>query len=55
MIKYTVENWLTPEGTWINENGIEPTDEVLLDTKYWEDPKVENDNQLQKALDLVSK
>lgn len=55
MIKYTVENWLTPKGTWINENGIEPTDEVALDTKYWEDPKAENDNQLQKALDLVSK
>lgn len=55
MIKYTVENWLTPNGTWINENGIEPTDEVLLEVKYWEDPKPENDNQLQKALDLVSK
>jgi len=55
MIKYTVENWLTPDGNWINEKGIEPTDEVLLDNKYWEEPKVENDNQLQKALDLVSK
>ena len=55
MIKYTVENWLTPDGNWINEKGIEPTNEVLLDVKYWEDPKVENDNQLQKALDLVSK
>lgn len=55
MIKYTVENWLTPNGIWINENGIEPTDEVLLEVKYWEDPKPENDNQLQKALDLVSK
>ena len=55
MIKYTVENWLTPKGTWINENGVKPTDEILLDVKYWEDPKVENDNQLQKALDLVSK
>ena len=54
MIKYTVENWLTPKGTWINQNGVEPTDDVLLDSKYWEEPKVENDNQLQKALDLVS-
>ena len=55
MIKYTVENWLTPDGNWINDNGIEPTDEVLLDFEYWEDPSVDRDNQLQKALDLVSK
>ena len=55
MIKYTVENWLTPDGNWINEKGIEPTDEVKLDEKYYKEPKVENDNQLQKALELVSK
>ena len=55
MIKYTVENWLTPDGNWINGNGIEPTDEIVFDTKYWDDQKPENDNQLQKALDLVSK
>ena len=55
MIKYTVENWLTPDGNWINGYGIEPTDEIVFDTKYWDDQKPENDNQLQKALDLVSK
>ena len=55
MIKYTVENWLTPKGNWINEKGIEPTDEVILDSKYFEQPMIENDNQLQKALDVVSK
>ena len=55
MVKYTVENWLTPDGNWIDGKGIEPTNEVTLDEEYYNDPKVENDNQLQKALELVSK
>lgn len=54
MIKYTVENWLTPDGNWINEKGIEPTDVVELDDIYYENPTDENDSQLQKALQLVS-
>lgn len=55
MIKYTVENWLTPDGNWINEKGIEPTDIVDMDSTYYENPSDENDNQLQKALQLVSR
>ena len=55
MIKYTTQNWLTPNGNWIDGVGIEPTDKVELDSKYVQDPKDENDNQLQKALELVSK
>lgn len=55
MIKYTVENWLTPDGNWINDNGVEPTDEINMDVMYFSYPSVENDNQLQKALELVSK
>ena len=55
MIKYTVENWLTPEGNWIDGKGIEPTHEVEFDVKYYDEPIADNDNQLQKALDLVSK
>lgn len=55
MIKYTVENWLTPDGNWINEKGIEPTDEVKLNDDYLKKPSDETDNQLQKALELVSK
>ena len=54
MIKYTIENWLTPKGNWINEKGVEPTNEVVLSEEYYKDPKVENDNQLAKALELVS-
>lgn len=54
MIKYTVENWLTPDSNWINEKGIEPTNVVDMDSAYYENPGDENDNQLQKALLLVS-
>lgn len=55
MVKYTVQKWLTPNGNWINEVGVEPTDIVELDISYAENPSMENDNQLQKALELVAK
>jgi len=55
MIKYTVENWLTPNGNWIDKVGIEPTNVVEMNASYYENPIVENDNQLQKALELVTK
>lgn len=47
MIKYTVQKWLTPDGNWINEKGVEPTNFVEVTTE-------ENvDNQLQTALNLI--
>ena len=55
MVKYTVQKWLTPNGNWVNEVGVEPTDTVELDISYAENPSMENDNQLQKALELVTK
>ena len=55
LMKYTIENWLTPKGNWINEKGVEPTEEVILSDEYFKDPTEENDNQLQKALEIVSK
>ena len=55
MVKYTIENWLTPDGNWINEKGVVPTDEVELSEEYYKEPTAANDNQLQKALELVSK
>ena len=54
MLKFTVENWLTPEGNWINDVGIKPTHEVKMDESYYDNPVDENDTQLQKALELVS-
>ena len=54
MIKFTVENWLTPDGNWINDLGVSPTHEVKMDDAYYNDPIDEKDTQLQKALELVS-
>lgn len=55
MVKYTIQNWLTPNGNWINEIGLEPTDFVELDKSYLENPTIENDKQLQKAIELLIK
>ena len=55
MLKYTVQKWLTPEGNWINEKGIEPTNKVELPKEYYDNPTKEKDNQLNTALDLVTK
>ena len=55
MIKYTIQNWLTPKGNEIDEKGIEPTVEVKLDQKYLDNPSNSTDNQLQKALDIITK
>lgn len=55
MIKYTIEKWLTPLGNWINEEGVVPTNYVELSSEYLNNPAFENDNQLNAALELVSK
>lgn len=55
MVKYTVQNWLTPDGNWINETGVEPTHVVELEQTYIENPIKENDNQLQKTIELLTK
>ena len=54
MIKYTIENWLTPNGNSINEVGVEPTNYVELSDDYFNNPTKENDNQLKTAIDLLS-
>jgi len=55
MIKYTTQKWLTPLGNYINEIGVEPTNVVDLSEDYFKTLSMESDNQLQEALDLVSK
>ncbi len=55
MIKYTIQNWLTPKGNWLNEVGLEPTNIVEMDKEYYDSFNEEDDNQLQTALDLISK
>lgn len=55
MIKYTIQEWLTPNGNSINEKGVTPDVEVELSEEYKNNPNNENDNQLQKALELLVK
>lgn len=54
MIKYTIQKWLTPDGNWIDGEGVEPTHEVELNEEYFKNPSMDTDNQFQKALELVS-
>ena len=52
-IKYTVQKWLTPDGNWINETGVTPTQEVELNLAAGETLTDENDTQLQKAIEVI--
>ncbi len=52
-IKYTIQEWLTPSGKSIEGEGISPTIEVELSEKYYNDPTLENDDQLQKAISVL--
>ena len=54
-IKYTIQKWLTPKGKWIEGKGVKPTDEVANDEEYYKNPTKENDKQLNKAIELLTK
>src|SRR3989344_1296259 len=45
-IHITVAKWLTPKGTWVNDNGLEP------DVKIEDNPDTAEDEQLQEAIGL---
>lgn len=53
-IKYTIQKWLTPNGTWINEIGVTPNEKIELDQSYITNKTDESDNQLQKALSVLA-
>ena len=55
MAKITTKKWLTPNGNWINGKGIEPTISVDLNNIYNQNPIYDNDNQLEMAVDIISK
>lgn len=55
MVKYTIQNWLTPTGEQIDGKGITPTLEVELSDKYYKNATEENDNQLKKAIEILCK
>jgi len=51
--KFTTKKWLTPNGICIDKVGIEPDYKVSLDDNYMNNPIDENDNQLNKAIELL--
>ena len=53
--KLTTKSWLTSKGKVIDKKGIEPDYAIILNNKYLENPTDENDNQLQKALEVIFK
>ena len=56
--KLTTKTWLTSKGKGIDKKGIEPDYSITLNNEYLENPENpsdENDNQLQKALEVIFK
>ena len=51
-MKITIATWMTPNGDFINEKGLNPQVEVKLTAS---DVEKNKDPQLQKALDLILK
>ncbi|MBI4058114.1 S41 family peptidase [Candidatus Microgenomates bacterium] len=45
----TTAKWLTPNGTWVNEKGLDPDSEIE------DNPDTEDDEQLQKAVEELTK
>ncbi|NLA32322.1 MAG: S41 family peptidase [Mollicutes bacterium] len=54
-IKFTAGTWYTPNDVNIDGVGLTPDYEVVLDEKYYLERIDANDNQLQKALEVVTK
>ncbi len=52
-IKYTVKKWYTPKGESIDKKGVEPTEVIDQSEDYFNDPSIDNDTQLQKAIEIV--
>lgn len=53
-IKYTVQKWLTPDGNWVNDKGVVPTDRVENVLQEGEILTFDNDVMLQTAINVVS-
>ena len=52
-IKYTVQKWLTPDGNWVNDKGVVPTDRVENVLQEGEILTFDNDVMLQTAINVV--
>lgn len=54
--KITIRKWLTPKGNWVNDTkGIIPDVEIKLNDKYLTTQDDKDDNQLQAAIDSLTK
>ena len=51
--KLTTKSWLTSKGEVIDGKGIKPDYDVTLSDEYLENPTDENDDQLQKAIEVI--
>ena len=52
--KFTTKKWLTPDGNWINKKGVSADYKVSLNEEYFDNPSDENDNQLKKAIEVLT-
>lgn len=56
LIKVTIEKWLSPTGISIETEKVVPTINVEFDSaKYSANPSNANDNQIQKAIEVLAK
>lgn len=53
LIKYTIEEWLTSNGKSIEKEGVTPDVEIELNEEYFNTYEKKDDNQLQKAIELL--
>ena len=55
MLKMTISKWFTSKGLNVDGEGISPDYEEILSDAFYENKIDENDNQLQKAIDIIKK
>ena len=55
MIKYTIQEWYTPNGSKVDTIGISPTYVEEYSEDYCNNPIPDNDNQLKKAIEVIKK
>ena len=51
--KLTTKKWLTPKGECVDGVGLTPDYMVKLGDEYFNNPSMETDNQLQKAIEIL--
>ena len=52
-IKLTIANWVLPDGTIIDENGIKPDYEVEIKEEDLKDKDAKYDPQLDRAVEIL--